>query len=142
MAEPMLLQQEGSGVRSVVESAMREGGLRDRDLHVAMELGLQQSVKAAVLDGFGITVISRLAVEREVAEGEPGGADASRGPGSSGTSSRSGTPGGRPSASRRRSSSSPGPSSATSPGSPLDSIRPAYWKHRSGRLGSRGAEVA
>ena len=31
--------------------------------------GLQQSVKAAVLDGFGITVISRLAVEREVAEG-------------------------------------------------------------------------
>ena len=69
MAEPMLLQQEGSGVRSVVESAMREGGLRDRDLHVAMELGLQQSVKAAVLDGFGITVISRLAVEREVADG-------------------------------------------------------------------------
>ena len=69
VAEPMLLQQEGSGVRSVVEAAMREGGLRDRDLNVAMELGLQQSVKAAVLDGFGITVISRLAVEREVAEG-------------------------------------------------------------------------
>jgi DNA-binding transcriptional LysR family regulator len=65
----MLIQQEGSGVRSVVEAAMREGGLRDRDLNVAMELGLQQSVKAAVLDGFGITVISRLAVEREVAEG-------------------------------------------------------------------------
>lgn len=48
---------------------MREEGLRDRDLNVAMELGLQQSVKAAVLDGFGITVISSLAVEREVAEG-------------------------------------------------------------------------
>ena len=76
VAEPMLLQQEGSGVRSVVEAAMREGGLRDRDLHVAMELGLQQSVKAAVLDGFGITVISRLAVEREVAEGGPGGPEA------------------------------------------------------------------
>jgi DNA-binding transcriptional LysR family regulator len=66
---PMLLQQEGSGVRSALEAAMREGGLRDRDLHVVMELGLQQSVKAAVLDGFGVTVISRLAVEREVAEG-------------------------------------------------------------------------
>jgi DNA-binding transcriptional LysR family regulator len=65
----MLLQQEGSGVRSALEAAMREGGLRDRDLHVVMELGLQQSVKAAVLDGFGVTVISRLAVEREVAEG-------------------------------------------------------------------------
>lgn len=68
-AEPMLIQQEGSGVRSVVEAAIRESGLRDRDLNVAMELGLQQSVKAAVLDGFGITVISSLAVEREVADG-------------------------------------------------------------------------
>jgi DNA-binding transcriptional LysR family regulator len=68
-AQPMLIQQEGSGVRSVVEAALRESGVRDRDLNVAMELGLQQSVKAAVLDGFGITVISRLAVERELADG-------------------------------------------------------------------------
>lgn len=68
-AEPMLFQQEGSGVRSALEAALREAGLRDRDLHIEMELGLQQSVKAAVLDGFGATVISRLAVEREIAEG-------------------------------------------------------------------------
>ena len=67
--EPMLMQQEGSGVRSVLERALRDAGVRDRDLHVTMELGLQQSVKAAVLDGLGMTVISRLAVEREVAEG-------------------------------------------------------------------------
>jgi len=67
--EPLLIQQEGSGVRSVVEQALRESGVRDRDRRVSMELGLQQSVKAAVLDGFGITVISRLAVEREVADG-------------------------------------------------------------------------
>ncbi|MFN8110456.1 MAG: LysR family transcriptional regulator [Thermoleophilia bacterium] len=66
---PLLVQQNGSGVRSVVEQAMRDAGVRDRDVTVAMELGLQQSVKAAVLDGFGITVISRLAVEREVADG-------------------------------------------------------------------------
>jgi DNA-binding transcriptional LysR family regulator len=68
-AEPLIMQQEGSGVRSVLEAALRARGLRPRDLNVTMELGLQQSVKAAVLDGFGITVISRLAVEREVAEG-------------------------------------------------------------------------
>ncbi len=68
-SQPLLIQQEGSGVRSVVEQALRDSGVRDRDLTVAMELGLQQSVKAAVLDGFGITVISRLAVEREVADG-------------------------------------------------------------------------
>ncbi len=67
--EPLLVQQEGSGVRAVVEQALRDSGVRDRDLNVSMELGLQQSVKAAVLDGFGVTVISRLAVEREVADG-------------------------------------------------------------------------
>jgi DNA-binding transcriptional LysR family regulator len=67
--EPMLIQQEGSGVRAVLEAALRDRGLRARDLEVVMELGLQQSVKAAALDGFGVTVISRLAVEREVAEG-------------------------------------------------------------------------
>jgi DNA-binding transcriptional LysR family regulator len=66
---PLLLQQEGSGVRAVLEAALRSRGLRTRDLNVAMELGLQQSVKSAVLDGVGVTVISRLAVEREVAEG-------------------------------------------------------------------------
>jgi hypothetical protein len=66
---PMLMQQKGSGVRSVLEDAMRTAGLRRRDLPVRMELGLQQSVKAAVLDGIGITVVSRLAVQREVEEG-------------------------------------------------------------------------
>jgi DNA-binding transcriptional LysR family regulator len=67
--EPLLLQQEGAGVRTVLEAALRARGLRLRDLDVVMELGLQQSVKAAVLDGLGITVISRLAVERELADG-------------------------------------------------------------------------
>lgn len=66
---PMLMQQDGSGVRSVLEDALHEAGIRDRDLTVTMEMGLQQSVKAAVLDGLGITVISQLAVEREVADG-------------------------------------------------------------------------
>jgi len=67
--EPLIMQQRGSGVRAVLEAAFRERGIRVADLDVTMELGLQQSAKAAVLDGHGITVISRLAVEREVAEG-------------------------------------------------------------------------
>ncbi|MEZ5079801.1 MAG: LysR family transcriptional regulator [Thermoleophilia bacterium] len=68
-AYPLIMQQEGSGVRAVIEAALRAAGIRGADLLVTMELGLQQSVKAAVLDGFGITVISRLAVEREIADG-------------------------------------------------------------------------
>ena len=67
--QPMILQQRGSGVRAVLESAFRAAGMRMRDLDVTLELGLQQSVRAAVLDSLGITVISRLAVERDLAEG-------------------------------------------------------------------------
>ena len=66
---PIILQQRGSGVRAVLEAAFRASGFRMRDLDVTLELGLQQSVRVAVLDGLGITVISRLAVDRDLAEG-------------------------------------------------------------------------
>ncbi len=68
-AQPLILQQRGSGVRAVLEAAFRAAGIRMRDLDVILEIGLQQSVRVAVLDGLGITVISRLAVERDLAEG-------------------------------------------------------------------------
>jgi len=67
--QPLILQQRGSGVRAVLEAAFRASGFRMRDLDVTLELGLQQSVRVAVLDGLGITVISRLAVDRDLAEG-------------------------------------------------------------------------
>ncbi len=67
-SEPMILQQRGSGVRAVLEAAFRAAGIRMRDVDVTLELGLQQSVRVGVLDGLGITVISRLAVERDLAE--------------------------------------------------------------------------
>lgn len=66
---PLIMQQAGSGVRHVLVGAFAEIGIRERDLVVDLELGLQQSVKAAVLDGLGVSVLSRLAVEREAAEG-------------------------------------------------------------------------
>lgn len=66
---PLLMQQRGSGVRAVLEEAFRLAGIRAQDLQVEMELGLQQSVKAAVLGGLGVTVISRLTVAQEVADG-------------------------------------------------------------------------
>jgi DNA-binding transcriptional LysR family regulator len=66
---PLLMQQRGSGVRAVLEEAFRTAGIRLQDLQVAMELGLQQSVKSAVLDGLGLTVMSRLTVAPELTDG-------------------------------------------------------------------------
>ncbi len=67
--QPLLMQQTGSGVRAVLEAGLRAAGIKPQELQVEMELGLQQSVKAAVLAGLGITVISRLTVAAEVADG-------------------------------------------------------------------------
>lgn len=61
--EPLVIQQEGSGVRSVVERELRAAGVRQRDLNVIAELGLQESAKTAVEAGLGVTFMSRLAIE-------------------------------------------------------------------------------
>ncbi|MGA0122025.1 MAG: selenium metabolism-associated LysR family transcriptional regulator [Gaiellales bacterium] len=69
VAAPLVVQQEGAGVRTVVERELRALGVRARDLNVVAELGLQESAKSAVEAGLGITFLSRLAVEHELAEG-------------------------------------------------------------------------
>jgi len=67
--ETLILMQEGAGVRQIVEDALRKRGVRLRDLDVRLELGLQESVRRAVEAGFGVTFISRTAVEPELADG-------------------------------------------------------------------------
>jgi DNA-binding transcriptional LysR family regulator len=65
--EPLIVMQEGAGVRQIVEDELRRSGLRLRDLDVRLELGLQESVRSAVQAGYGVTFISRRAVESELA---------------------------------------------------------------------------
>jgi DNA-binding transcriptional LysR family regulator len=66
-AETLILMQEGAGVRQMIEEELRRAGLRLRDLDVRLELGLQESVKAAVAAGHGVTFISRNSMEPELA---------------------------------------------------------------------------
>lgn len=68
-AEPLVLMQEGAGIRQIIDDELRELGTRVRDLNVKLELGLQESARAAVLAGFGATFISRIAIEADLAEG-------------------------------------------------------------------------
>jgi DNA-binding transcriptional LysR family regulator len=67
--EPLVLMQEGAGIRQMIDDELRELGLRLRDLNVQLELGLQESARAAVLGGFGATFISRIAIEGDLAAG-------------------------------------------------------------------------
>src|SRR3954471_15542593 len=67
--EPLVLMQEGAGVRQVIDDELREKGVRLRDFDVRLELGLQESARTAVVAGIGVTFISRSAIEADLAAG-------------------------------------------------------------------------
>jgi DNA-binding transcriptional LysR family regulator len=67
--EPLIVMQEGAGVRQVIEDELRRAGTRLRDLEPRLELGLQESARSAVSAGYGVTFISRAAIEGDLAAG-------------------------------------------------------------------------
>jgi DNA-binding transcriptional LysR family regulator len=67
--ETLILMQEGAGVREAIEDELRQVGVRIRDFAPRLELGLQESVRTAVEAGFGVTFISRSAIEAALAAG-------------------------------------------------------------------------
>ena len=75
VAEPLVVMQEGAGVRGVIEAELRRVGVRPRDLNVAMELGLQESAKSAVEAGHGVSFLSVTAIAKELSLGTLATAD-------------------------------------------------------------------
>ena len=67
--EQLIVMQDGAGVRQVIEDELRKADMRLPDLDVKLELGLQESVRSAVLGGHGVAFISRLAVESDLEAG-------------------------------------------------------------------------
>ena len=67
--ENLILMQDGAGVREAIEDALRAAGVRARDFDARLELGLQESVRTAVEAGYGVTFISRSAIEAALATG-------------------------------------------------------------------------
>jgi DNA-binding transcriptional LysR family regulator len=67
--ESLILMQDGAGVREAIEDALRGAGVRARDFDARLELGLQESVRTAVEAGYGVTFISRSAIEAALAAG-------------------------------------------------------------------------
>jgi DNA-binding transcriptional LysR family regulator len=64
--EPFVVRETGSGTKSLVERAMEERGLR---VEPVMSLGSTEAIKRAVMEGVGVAIVSRLAVEAEVRAG-------------------------------------------------------------------------
>jgi len=64
--EPFILRETGSATRKYAEKALAALGLRIR---VAMELGSNEAIKRAVAAGLGISMLSRYAIDVDIAAG-------------------------------------------------------------------------
>ncbi|MBO8138690.1 MAG: LysR family transcriptional regulator [Desulfotomaculum sp.] len=66
VALPLVLREQGSGTRKITEDRLKKAGVNLSALNVVMELGSTEAVKKAVEAGFGATIISKWAVQKEL----------------------------------------------------------------------------
>ena len=59
--EPFIIREPGSGSRLVVEQAMIDADFDVETLNIVMELGNTNAIKAAVISGLGMAIISKWA---------------------------------------------------------------------------------
>lgn len=65
METPLIIREEGSGTREVVNHYLQKAGLSLDDLNVVMELGSTEAIKAAVESGLGVSFVSKSAIKKE-----------------------------------------------------------------------------
>jgi DNA-binding transcriptional LysR family regulator len=63
---PLILRESGSGTRGTVERRLRELGVKEADLNIAMRAGSTAAVKKAVESGAGVSIISERAIVNEI----------------------------------------------------------------------------
>ena len=68
-AAPIILREEGSGTRALLDRAFAAQGVTLERLNIVLILGSAESVKAAVEAGAGVGIVSRLSMQREMAAG-------------------------------------------------------------------------
>ncbi len=66
---PLIVREVGSGLRHCFEKALERAGLSPTELRVVLELGSNEAIKAAVLQGIGLAVLSEFAVRKELRSG-------------------------------------------------------------------------
>ncbi|HET9377229.1 MAG TPA: LysR substrate-binding domain-containing protein [Chthoniobacterales bacterium] len=68
-AMPLIWRESGAGTRSVVESALKDGGVNPRKLDQRYELGSSEAIKSLVIAGLGIGFFSSWEIQQEMAMG-------------------------------------------------------------------------
>jgi DNA-binding transcriptional LysR family regulator len=68
--EPFITREEGSGTRKESEKQMLKEGVDINELNIIASIENPEVIKRSVKNGMGITILSRLAVQRELELGE------------------------------------------------------------------------
>ena len=69
LGEPFVLRELGSGTGKASTEALREAGIDPGTVRVAAHLGSNEAVKRAVMAGIGVSFVSAISVQRELAQG-------------------------------------------------------------------------
>lgn len=64
--EPLILRERGSGSRWCFEEALTRSGHSLDELQIALEFGSNEAIKEATLQEMGVSVMSKLAVQKEL----------------------------------------------------------------------------
>ncbi len=66
---PLLMREQGSGSRRVIEQSLEKAGLKRKSLRIALELDSTEAIKSAVEAGLGVGFASRWATYKEAGMG-------------------------------------------------------------------------
>lgn len=67
--EPFILREEGSGTRQMIEKYLESHGINIENMKIALILGSTESIKEAVEQGIGISIVSMWAARKEIKYG-------------------------------------------------------------------------
>ena len=63
--EPLIFREEGSGTRQAIEKYLAKHGILHQNLKISLVMGSTESIKSAVEEGLGTSILSRWAARKE-----------------------------------------------------------------------------
>jgi DNA-binding transcriptional LysR family regulator len=63
--EPLIFREEGSGTRQMIEKYFAKHGIPPQQIKIALVMGSTESIKSAVEEGLGVSIVSRWAAKKE-----------------------------------------------------------------------------
>jgi len=67
--EALIFREEGSGTRQAIEKYLAKHGMSQQNLKISLIMGSTESIKSAIEEGLGTSILSRWAVRKEVRQG-------------------------------------------------------------------------